>query len=105
MKNLYAYLNGDTTIDIEPIRTALGAEIAKDEAKATENREMYAQVHDLVIDALSDEPMTVAEIWDAISAEVPDGFKQSKLQYALSHYWEADVVKGTNGKVNTYTAK
>jgi hypothetical protein len=46
--------------------------------------------------------VTAAELYEAVEDKLPEGFTKAKVQYALSHYWEADVVKH-EGKVNSYT--
>ena len=80
----------------------LCAELNKGAEKAAANRELYANAHDAVLGAMSNAPMTIAEIWDACSEQMPEGFTKNKIQYALLHYWNDEVVKDTDGKVNTY---
>ena len=53
---------------------------------------------------LTDTPVTVAEIYDEVKEKLPEGFGKGKVQYALSHYWEADVV-AHDGKTKGYTRK
>jgi hypothetical protein len=50
----------------------------------------------------TDSALTVAEIWEAIEDEAPEGFTKSKLSYALTHQWKDEVTK-VEGKVNAYT--
>ena len=81
------------------------AEIAKEinkgaEAKA-KNAEAYEAIHDTVIGALTDMPATIAEIYDAIEGELPEGMTKGKVQYALTHLWSDEIVK-IEGKPNTY---
>ena len=81
------------------------AEIAKEinkgaEAKA-KNAEAYESIHDIVLGALTSAPATVAEIWDAIEDEVPEGITKGKVQYALTHLWGDEIVK-VEGKPNGY---
>ena len=79
----------------------LQAELDKNEAKAQTNRELYAAAHDVVVATLSDKPMTMAELWEAVKDNVPEGMTKSKVQYALRELWAAEVVK-IEGKVNEY---
>ena len=79
----------------------LKAELDKNEAKAQANRELYAAAHDVVIGALTDKPVTLAELWEAVKGTVPEGMSKSKVQYALRELWPAEVVK-IEGKVNEY---
>lgn len=80
----------------------LAAELAKGEAKAQANRELYATAREIVLDKLTDEPKTVAELYAECEGELPEGFSKSKVQYALRELWSADVVKHDNGK-NPFT--
>lgn len=91
------------TPEAEAVRAELNAELNKGAEKAEANRALYAQAKGIVLDALSETPVTVAELYDEVKDELPEGFTKAKIQYALGHYWEADVVKHTEGKVNTYT--
>ena len=101
MKSLVAYLNGETVTNIAEIKASLEAELAKGEAKAQANRELYATAHDVVIGALTDKPVTLAELWETVKDAVPEGMSKSKVQYALRELWAAEVVK-IEGKVNEY---
>ena len=85
----------------DTIKAELEAELAKsDEAKA-KNAEAYASIHDLIMDTLSDTPVTCAELYDTISADLPEGVTKGKVQYALTHLWQDEIVK-IAGKPNTY---
>ena len=76
----------------------LAAELAKGEAKAQANRDMYAAAHDVVMAHLTDTPVTVAELTAACGDELPEGFTKSKVQYALLNYWADEVTKIENAK-------
>ena len=79
----------------------LKAELDKNAEKAQANRDLYAAAHEVVIGALTDKPVTLAELWEAVKNTVPDGMTKSKVQYALRELWAAEVVK-IEGKVNEY---
>jgi len=79
----------------------LQAELDKNAEKAQANRDLYAAAHDVVINALSDKPVTLAELWETVKNTVPEGMSKSKVQYALRELWAAEVVK-IEGKVNEY---
>lgn len=100
-KALLAYLNGETVTNIDEIKISLEAELRKDEEKAQANRELYATTHDVVIGALTDKPVTLAELWETVKDKVPKDMSKSKVQYALRELWFAEVVK-IEGKVNEY---
>lgn len=101
MMSLVAYLNGETVDNIAEVKAELEAELNKNAEKAAANRNLYEQTREIVLGAIAEKPMTIAEIWDAVKDEVPEGMTKSKVQYALREYWAADVVK-TVGKVNEY---
>ena len=79
----------------------LKAELNKGAAQKAKKAEAYDALHDIVIGALSDAPVTCGELWDAIKGEVPEGVTKGKVQYALTHLWQDEIVK-IEGKPNTY---
>lgn len=85
----------------EEILAELTKEITKGDAQKEANAKAYDAIHDIVIGALSAVPVTVAELWDTIETEVPDGITKGKVQYALTHLWQDEIVK-IEGKPNTY---
>lgn len=104
MKSLVAFLSNQNAPEMAEVLAELNAELAKGEAKAQANRELYAAAHDAVIKVMSDVPMTVTDIYEKAKNELPEGFTKAKVQYALLNYWESEVVKIDNGKrsVKTY---
>ena len=92
------------TPEAEAIRNALNAELAKGAEKAQANRDLYATAHDVVISALSETPVTIAELYEEIADNLPEGFSKGKVQYAITRLW-ADEVTKVEGKVNSYTRK
>lgn len=84
-------------------RVELEAELNRGAEKAQKNRELYAQAHDVVMNGLANMnvPVTVSELFEEIRADLPDGFSRGKVQYALLHYWQDEVVK-IDGNPNTY---
>ena len=93
MKSLVSYLNGEVVTNLDEIKAELEAELAKGEAKAQANRDAYAIAHEIVMAHMSEVPQTIAEIFDACSNELPEGFSKSKIQYAMLNYWKDEVVK------------
>jgi len=85
----------------EEILAELDKEINKGAEQKAKNAEAYEGIHDLVIGVLTDKPATVAEIWEAIEDEVPEGITKGKVQYALTHLWGDEIVK-VEGKPNGY---
>ena len=93
-----------SNIDFEnkdAILAELNADINRGaEQKAAKDAE-YAAVHDIIIGALSDTPVTIAELYDAVKDELPDGFGRGRVQYGVTKLWAPEVVK-IEGKPNTY---
>ena len=99
------YLNGDETVDLTVVRDEVNAEWDRLNAKREANRNAYDEAKDIAFGIMSDTPMTVKEIF-AASDEWPQGFTHNKVQYALLHYWNDEVVKHDNGKnAFTYSVK
>ncbi len=93
-----------SNIDFEN-KDAILAELDADinrgaEQKAAKDAE-YTAVHDIIIGALSDTPVTIAELYDAVKDELPDGFGRGRVQYGVTKLWASEVVK-IEGKPNTY---
>ena len=104
MNSILSLISSIDTPEATVVREAITAELAKGEAKAQANRDLYAQAHDVVIGALSDTPVTIGELYDEIANALPEGFSKGKVQYAITRLWADEVVK-TEGKVNTYSRK
>ncbi len=85
----------------EDILAELDKEINKGAEAKAKNAEAYDAIHDIVLNALTSAPATVAEIWEAIEGEVPEGITKGKVQYALTHLWGDEIVK-VEGKPNGY---
>ena len=99
------YLNGET-VDLDTLRQEVNEEYTRLTAKATENAALDEEAAPVVLAALSDTPQTAAQIYDAVVADLPEGFTKNKVQYLLLHQLEKRVNKQDNGKnANTYTKK
>ena len=83
------------------ILAELDKEINKGAEAKAKNAETYESFHDLLINALGDAPATCGEIFESIEDELPEGITKGKVQYALSHLWQDEIVK-IEGKPNTY---
>ena len=89
------------TPEAEAVRAELTAELAKGKAKAEANRELYAEIHDKVIVALSaaSNPVTAQEL------ATETGIARGKIVYGLTKYWANEVEVDTTGKTHTYRLK
>ena len=104
MQTIVDYIDSHDLVELFPVKDEITAELAKGEAKAQANRDLYAEAKDVVLNALSDTPVTIGELYDEIADALPEGFSKGKVQYAITRLWANEVVK-TVGKVNTYTRK
>lgn len=95
-----------TSVDALPeVVAEINAELAKDEAKAKANRDLYAEAHDVIMEALPTEtPVTITELFNEIEDKLPAGFSKGKVQYAITRMWIDEIVKH-EGKTNGYTRK
>ena len=86
---------------VQEVMDEVRTELNKGADANAKNAEAYESIHELVVGALSDTPATCAEIFSEIEDELPDGMSKGKVQYALTHLWQDEIVK-IEGKPNTY---
>lgn len=97
----------DTLIDLgvkdtDPMVVELNAELNKGLAEKQARAEAYEGIHSLVVDNLSDTPITCADLFGEIESEVlAAGMTRHNVQYALNNLWQDEIVK-IAGKPNTY---
>ena len=83
----------------------LDAELNKGAAEKAARAEAYEGIHDLVVDNLSDTPVTCADLFAEIESEITaKGMTRHNVQYALNNLWQDEIVK-IPGKQNTYRRK
>ena len=104
MNSILTLIADNASAEAEEVRQALTAELDKGKAKAEANKAFYEDNKDIVLNALSDTPVTIAELYEEIKGDLPQDFTKSKVQYAITRLWADEVVK-TEGKVNTYSRK
>ena len=104
LQSLVSYLT--STGALPEIRDEIVAELAKGEAKAQANRDLYAEATPIVLGALASAtaPVTIGELYDEIKDVLPEGFAKGKVQYLVTRVLTDKVTK-IEGKVNTYTLK
>ena len=103
LRTLVDYLNGKN-VDITEVKAALEAELEKDVAAKDAKAAEYDAIREVVFTKLGDAPMTVAELFAACEAELPEGVTKNKMQYGLLNYWKDEVIK-IEGKPNQYRRK
>ena len=101
LQSLVSFIDGETVENIDAIRDEIIAELNKGKAKADANRAVYAEIHDMVIEALSTAtaPVTAQELADET------GVARGKIVYGLKNYWADEVETVSTGKANTYCLK
>ena len=82
-------------------RDELAAELNKGAAEKAARAAEYEAIHALIVDNLTDTPVTVADLFAEIEGELPAGMNRHKVQYALNNLWQDEIVK-IAGKPNTY---
>lgn len=85
----------------EEILEALRAELTRNADKKQANLDAYESIHELVVSNLAETPCTCGELYEAIASELPTDMTRAKVQYALNHLWQDEIVK-IAGKPNTY---
>lgn len=93
-------LTGYGYMDSE-VLSELNREITRGEDAKAKNAEAYEAIHELVVSNLAETPCTCGELYEAIASELPTDMTRSKVQYALNHLWQDEIVK-IAGKPNTY---
>ena len=103
--NYFAFQNGLPS-DVADAVDELKAELNRGAEKAQKNRELYDSVKSIVFEGLRviGTPVTIADLYEEIKDNLPEGFGKSKVQYAVTRLW-ADEIAKTEGKVNTYSLR
>lgn len=106
MNTIYTVLEPIEFEGKEAAMEALRKELSRSEYAKAQRQQGYEQAKETVLEVLrtASGPATVAEIFEACKAQLPEGFSRSKVQYGLTHYWAEEVEK-IAGKVNSYRIK
>ena len=106
LEMVVALVNGQEVADMDTLRMEVNAEWAHMNAKRQANQDTYDAAHEVALEVMRDKEMTVKDIFAAGTGKWPDGFTAAKVQYALLHYWNDEIVKHDNGKAAfTYSLK
>ena len=77
-------------------------ELNKGAAEKAARAAAYEGIHDIVVDNLSDTPVSLTDLWPEIEGDVTaKGMTKHNVQYALNNLWQDEIVKIV-GKPNTY---
>ncbi len=100
----------DTLIDLgvndtDPMVVELNAELNKGAEEKAARAAAYESIHDVIVDNLTDQPLTCADLFAEIEGEITaKGMTRHNVQYALNNMWQDEIVK-IPGKPNTYRRK
>lgn len=102
---MHSYLSGQPVDDMEALRADVKAEYERLTSASKVKMDMYNVAKPIIMNALS-EPMTVKELFEKCSCNLPEGMTVAKIQYALLNYWPEDIIKEDCGKnPNKYSRK
>ena len=105
MNAIVNYINTNAVEELYEVRDELVAELNRGAEKAQANRDLYAEAHDIVMEALPTEtPVTIGELYEESEDRLPDGMTKGKVQYAMTRLWVDEITK-VEGKVNGYCRK
>lgn len=91
------------TPEAEEVRSELTAELNRGAEEKAQNAKDYERAKVIVMGELSNTPVTISELWDALEDKLTEiGLTKGKLQYAVTRLWKDEIVR-TEGKVNTYS--
>lgn len=86
----------------DPMIAELDAELNKGAEEKAARAAAYAGIHDIVVDNLTDIPVSLTDLWPEIESEVTaKSMTRHNVQYALNNLWQDEIVK-IAGKPNTY---
>jgi hypothetical protein len=97
----------DTLIDLgvkdtDPMVVELNAELNKGAEEKAARAAAYEGIHNIIVDNLTDTPVSCSDLWNEISDEVSaKNMTRYNVQYALNNLWQDEIVK-IPGKPNTY---
>ena len=97
----------DTLVDLgvsdtDPMVVELTAELNKGAEEKAARAAAYAGIHDVVVDNLTDTPVSLTDLWGEIEGDITaKGMTKHNVQYALNNLWQDEIVK-IPGKPNTY---
>ena len=90
--------------DTDPMVAELDAELNRSAEKKAARAVAYDGIHNLIVDNLSDTPITCADLFAEIESDLPDEMSRGNVQYALNNLWQDEIEK-IPGKPNTYRRK
>ena len=88
----------------ETVMAELYKEIHKGEEAKAAKVAQYEATKPVVLEGLrvAGAPVTVAELYEEVKDDLPEGFTKAQVQYGISHYWTAEIIKH-EGKTMSYS--
>ena len=104
LSTIYSVLSAYDFDNKETIMAELDKEINRYAEQKAQKAQEYESVKDAIFNALriAGKPVTLAEIWNECSGNLPDGFTRNKVQYGLTKLWK-DEIHIVKDKVNMYS--
>lgn len=99
-ETIYATLSA-INFDNAEIMEELDREIHRNDEVKAKKAQSYEALHDIIVGALDDTPITCSELYESIEDKLPSGATRGKVQYVLTHLWK-DEIATIVGKPNTY---
>ena len=102
MTRIYNTLKDISFVNKDEVLAELEAELNKGAEEKAARAAAYEGIHSIVVDNLTDTPVTCADLFVEIEPEVvARGMTRHNVQYALNNLWQDEIVK-IAGKPNTY---
>lgn len=101
LNTIYTVLSSVDFENKETVLTEVYKDLHRNDEIKAKKAESYEALHDIIVGALDETPITCSELFDSIEHKLPDDVKRGKVQYALTHLWQ-DEIKKIPGKPNTY---
>ena len=101
---IYTVLSSVEFESKETVMAELYKEIHKGEEAKAAKAALYEMAKPIVLEGLrvAGTPVTIAELYEEVKGELPEGFTKTKVQYGITHYWTGKVTKH-EGKTMSYT--
>lgn len=105
-ETIYVALSSVEFESKETVMAELYKEIHKGEEAKAAKAAQYEAVKSIVLGSLriAGAPVTIAELYEEIKGELPEGFTKAQVQYGITHYWTDEITKH-EGKTMSYSLK
>lgn len=101
---IYAALSSVEFESKETVMAELYKEIHKGEEAKAAKVAQYEAAKPIILEGLrvAGTPVTIAELYEEVKDDLPEGFTKAQVQYGISHYWTAEITK-REGKTMSYS--